>query len=153
MIALLPLRGWAGEVMATDMASTQVARAHLQVKSATESGAARAHIDWATATFRGKKTNFEIQKRLFQAADAQPSTQATEMHDCEGHAKGDKTTGAMADDASCDSCMTCQVCHTVALFHISAAFSLAFSPAFHLRPTAADFASAAAALSQKPPIS
>lgn len=71
MIALLPLRGWAGEVMATDMASAQVMRAHLpehmhaheqankqthsqghdRVEFATQKIAAGARIHWARGTF------------------------------------------------------------------------------------------------------
>ena len=36
MIALLPLRGWAGEVMATEMASSQITHHHEQLDDAIE---------------------------------------------------------------------------------------------------------------------
>jgi len=146
MITLLPLRGWAGEVMATEMASSQVVRAHIQVGSATKSGADYARIHWAKGTFEGKKTAFEVQKPLFEAKDAQISA----MHDCEGHAKAEESTPLAAH---CDSCAACQACHIVALSTTAVDLNLTFSSRALPRPAAAHFASATAALGQKPPIS
>ncbi len=129
MIVLLPLRGWAGDVMAVEMASTAVA---------IKSGAASAHETSATASFDHKN-------EAFGASQAMP--------DCHeqlaGHAAQDKA----ANNDHCGTCQACQACHTVALspslIEVSASFS---SP--QLRPTrAAAFTSAAAALGQKPPIS
>ena len=150
MIAMLPLRGWAGEVMATEMASSQVTRAHFQTQkqseSAIELGAARAYIYWSEGTFDNKKVPFLTKNQLFDAQDAKTAA----MHDCEGHAKAVEAESA---DAACDLCSTCQTCHTVALSPTVASFSLAFSPASLPCPAAANFVSAAAALGQKPPIS
>ena len=139
MIALLPLRGWAGEVMATEMASTQVVRAKAQAESATELVASDAKIHWTTGTFEGKKTVFEASH-----------TKTSAIGDCEGHAKVDEAASVAAH---CDSCPACQACHTVALSAAAADLNLTFSSRTLLRPAAAHFASATAALGQKPPIS
>lgn len=146
MIALLPLRGWAGDVMATEMASSQVVRAHKPVGSATESGASYARIHWDKGTFEGEKPAFEVQKPLFEAKDAR--TLAT--HNCEGHAKAEESQPVAAD---CDSCAACQACHIVALSAAAVDLALSFSSRGLPRPVAAQFASATAALGQKPPIS
>ena len=146
MIALLPLRGWAGEVMATEMASSQIVGTHKQADSATELVAARARIHWATATFEGQKTVFGAQNPIFETNH----TKTSAMHDCEGLAKADEAGPA---DAHCDSCSACQACHTVALSTAAVSLNLTFSSRTLPRPAAADFASATAALGQKPPIS
>ena len=157
MIALLPLRGWAGEVMATDMASMQAAHAQVPVKphikTAIESGAAHAHSYWSEATFEGKKASSKGQKALVLAADAQMGSQTSAMHDCEGHAKATKADAVATEDAACDSCTACQACHTLALSSEAITFGFTFPPATLARPAADQFASAAAALGQKPPIS
>lgn len=139
MIALLPLRGWAGEVMATEMASTQVVRAKTQAESATKLIASNANTHWTTGTFEGKKT-------VFEAAH----TKTSAIGDCEGHAKVDEAASAVAH---CDSCPACQACHTVALSVSAVDLNFSFSSHTLLRPAAAHFASATAALGQKPPIS
>ena len=132
MIALLPLRGWAGDAMATGMAAGQVAQL-LQRQIATESIAAKAHAVSVTANFDHETT----------VPDAVPT-----MADCAGHG------GEDVDASHCDTCSACQACHTVALSHSAAiALSTVFQ-AFSLPHSAADqFASADAALRQKPPIS
>ena len=132
MIALLPLRGWAGDAMATGMAVGQVAQIQ-QKQIATESIAAQSHAVSVTA-------NFDHETAL---PDAVPT-----MADCAGHGPED------IDASHCDTCSACQACHTVALSHSAAiALSTVFQ-AFSLPHSAADqFASADAALRQKPPIS
>ena len=146
MIALLPLRGWTGEVMATEMASGQFSHQQVQLDDAIELIAGHAHKQGVSATFEGKKTAFEVQKSPFEAKD----TQSAAMHDCEGHAKAD---AAALADGHCDSCAACQACHTVALATAEPSLNLTFSSRTLLRPAAAHFASATAALGQKPPIS
>ncbi len=146
MIALLPLRGWAGEVMTTEMASSQISRQHEQLDNAIELIAGHVHKQGISDTFNGEKTAFEVPKALLEAKN----TKTAAMHDCEGHAKADETTQT---DSHCDVCPTCQACHTVALSHLEThAASLAIPPALPHSP-AAQFASAVAALGQKPPIS
>ena len=146
MIALLPLRGWAGEVMATEMASSQISHQHEQLDDAIELVAGYAHKQVVSATFEGKKSAFEVRKPPFEAKD----TQSAAMHDCEGHGKADEATPA---DGHCDSCAACQACHTVALSTAAVSLNLTFSSRTLPRPAAAHFASATAALGQKPPIS
>jgi hypothetical protein len=128
MILLLPLRGWAGDAMATQMASTVIT---------TESGVARAHEMAVAASFAHHN-------------QASKATQA--LPDCHEqvavHLEADKAT----NDHS-GTCQACEACHTVALspspLHVTASFTSS-----QLRPSkAAAFTSAAAALGQKPPIS
>jgi hypothetical protein len=128
MIVLLPLRGWAGDVMAVEVASMAVA---------TKIGAAHAHETGATASF-------EHQNQAFEATQAMP--------DCHeqlaGHPESDQTAGS----DHCGTCQACQVCHTVALSPSSLVVTASFASP-DLRPvSAAAFTSASTALGQKPPI-
>ncbi len=146
MIVLVPLRGWAGDMMATEMAANQVAHTHLQTEAAIESGASRARIHLPKATIEGKNSAFGIQNLAFDSKGSQTAA----MHDCEGHAQASATVTA---DSDCDSCSTCQACHTLALTPPAGSLSQTFSPLTLPRPAAAHFASATTALGQKPPIS
>jgi uncharacterized protein YoaH (UPF0181 family) len=129
MIALLPARGWIGDAMATGMAA-----GHAQ-QIATKTIATNPHDERAEARF---------------GHDSLISEAAPAMSDCAGHASGDTTAVA---DSACESCSACQACHTVALSPEAPDSRPAFH-AFHLPPAAAHlFASADAALGQKPPIS
>jgi hypothetical protein len=67
MIALLPLRGWAGEVMAMDMLATHA--------GATEKVAPHAHGISAESTF-----DAEMQADCHEAAVAEPSDSTTSTH-------------------------------------------------------------------------
>ncbi len=116
MIALLPLRSWAGDVMAVSMATQALttANAELVVK----------HV-------------------------------ATDMQDCAGHSgsANDLPEAAASDEGHCKTCVTCQICHSVALVSIDV---LASDPpdVNRLKSTSAStFASATLADSVKPPIS
>ena len=131
MIALLPLRGWAGDAMATGMAAGQVAQIQ-QRHIATESIATQAHAESVTA-------HFDHETAISDAVRT--------VADCEGHGAED------TDPSHCDTCSACQACHTVALAHAAPTVLPTFQ-AFALPHSAADqFASADAALRQKPPIS
>ena len=146
MIALLPLRGWTGEVMATEMASSQITHHHEQLDDAIELVAGHAHKQGVSATFEGEKTAFQVQKTTFEAKN----TQSAAMHDCEGHANAGEAASA---DGHCDSCPACQACHTVALATAEPSLNLTFSSRTQPRPASTQFASATSALGQKPPIS
>ena len=146
MVTLLPLRGWASEVMATGMASNQIERKHPQPEYAIKLIASNSHINWATAYFYGSTTNSDAQKPRFEATAAK----STVTSNCEGHVEADSTVPA---DAHCDSCPACQACHTMALSAAAINLNPTFSSRTLPRPAAADFASAIAALGQKPPIS
>jgi len=130
MIALLPLRGWISDAMATGMVATQVQQqiaAKVRVLHAHEAGV-QAHQDTETVV----------------------SDAAQTVADCSGHASGAEPHAA---DTHCDSCSVCQACHTVALSptatDVTAVFNLSMLPC----AAVAQFASAETALGQKPPIS
>lgn len=136
MIFLLLLRGWVGDAMATGMAA-----GHLQAASvATEIVAAHAHEERADGHFG-------------HGAAAQSMTLAT-APDCAGHAAGQAADPGLQEAAGhCESCAACQACNTVALSPLtSRSAALSIPPALPQSP-AARFASAVAALGQKPPIS
>jgi hypothetical protein len=154
MIALLPLRGWASEVMATEMASSQVTHTQKYVEITTELGLSRARIDWSKTDFDGQNDVSLTRKK----AVAGKASATSAMPDCEGHAKADASVTANTDtdaqtDSHCNTCPACQACHTVALSAGGYSLSSALLPRMLPRPAADHFASAAAALVQKPPIS
>jgi hypothetical protein len=143
MIALLPLRGWVGDAMATQMAAhalqkTAVEAAsdhHPQETYATQIVAAHAHETWAKRTFDHQDT----------------ATQGTVMPpDCLEHTA---PTGTDHSDSGCADCAFCQVCHTVALTSSEPNLTSSAHPSALAQREAAPFASAEAALGQKPPIS
>ena len=168
MIALLPFRALAGDVMDTQMAAGQAQSAQLAQSTsdhATNNVAARAHIDLASGTFDVEKTAFEVNQSVHvaKAANAAPvgTVVMAAMPDCPGHAQ----SGAVAQsnhtpgstngnaDGNADSCSACQACHSVAIASPSGAFlSTSSTPAQPLA-VAIDFTSASLALGQKPPIS
>ena len=147
MIALLPLRGFAGDVMATEMAIQMAAPATAE-RSQPYSGPSP-HADAtknvaAHADHSGASGHFDSHHETAAAQNA-----ATTANACAGHV----ATEQCHSSDSHGSCQACQACHTVAL-------SLAFNPvqpvfasAMLPRLAAAQFASAEAALGQKPPIS
>ena len=126
MIVLLPLRGWAGDAMATQMAGATLAM---------ESAGAGVH-------------NREPAATLVHQSQVVGATEA--LSDCHEQLAGQSGIDNSPENYHCG---TCQACHTVALspspFEVMASFA---SP--QLRPThAAAFTSVASALGQKPPIS
>ena len=132
MIALLPLRGWASDAMATGMGVTQVQN---QQQSAIKLIASHTHAS-------GAQAHFDTETAVTEAG--QPSAE------CAGHAFVEKAHSA---DAHCDSCVVCQVCHTVALSPMAASLTAAFSLRTSPGAVNVQFASADSALGQKPPIS
>ena len=127
MIVLLPLRGWAGDVMAVEMSSHSIA---------ITSGAASAHKMAAATSF---------------------DHQNTAVPDCHGAARSqagvDQTATGAADEGHSANCQACQACHALALSPPATAVA-GFLSLTQLLPTrVAAFTSAAAALGQKPPIS
>lgn len=140
MIFLLLLRGWVGDAMATGMAA-----GHLQQLSlATEFVAAHDHGSMAEAHFDHKMAS-EPAESMVHAAATPP--------DCAGHASGQTSDPMTSEDGHCAACAACQACNTALLSPVTASTaSLAIPPALPRSP-AARFASAVAALGQKPPIS
>lgn len=131
LVALLPLRGWVSDAMATGMLASQVQQHQIATKKVATHGheaETKAHHDIETGV-----------------ADA-----AQSAADCPGHASGAE---AHATHAQCDACSFCQVCHTVALFPAAAGVAAVFDLRTRPCATVSRFASAEAALGQKPPIS
>jgi len=79
--------------------------------------------------------------------------------DCLEHGAGASTEGVSNELTSTDSgsgcadCAFCQACHTVALTNAAPKLASSEHPSALPQPAAAQFASAEAALGQKPPIS
>ena len=143
MIALLPLRGFAGDVMATEMA-IQLAAQHSQQNEVRDHHADATKNVAAHADYSGASGHFDSHH---ETATAQPA--AMTGNACAGHVAAEQCHSS--DNHG--SCQACQACHTVAL-------SLALNPVQPVFPSstlphlaAAQFASAEAALGQKPPIS
>ena len=130
MIALLPLRGWVGDAMATSMAAGQ-----LQQQVATKIIATHAHQS-------GAQDHFDHETAAPEAVQA--------VHDCASDA-ADETSHAAG--THCESCAACQACHTVALSQTAADVNTVFNALTRPHAAADQFASAEAALRQKPPIS
>ena len=165
MVALLPFRALAGDVMATQMAAGQAQFAQLAQSNsdfATNNVAASAHINLVTDTFGAEKTAFKANKgspvaHVANAAQAGKVVMAA-MPDCPGHAQSGAAvqtdpSGSVSMDGNADNCSACQACHSVAIASLSSAvFSTSSTPAQPLA-VAIDFTSASVALGQKPPIS
>ncbi|GEM_PF-1715236 len=132
MIALLPIRGWVGDVMATEMASSRPA-----LLSATKIIADYAQPVWADGHFG------------HDSAAPEPVAVAA-APDCAGHGGGDSTA---TTSAHCEVCPACQACHTVALSPIADASAPVLVPLPPPHSPVARFASADTAQGQKPPIS
>ncbi len=132
LIVLMPIRVWAGDVMAVEMAGAALAG---MPTSPTDLG--RAH-------------------------GVQTATKGTEAHaDCHGHAgladAWDETAGqapgaAEHEATTCKVCSTCQICHTLALA-ADLNESAATAARFGLMPARSmHFVSASLARGFKPPI-
>jgi len=134
LIALLPLRGWVGDAMATQMAAGQLQHRAMQA----EAPAAHSHEEDMAVAHVGHH-----EEAVAQAPQA--------MHDCADKAT-DKDSSHSAD-GHCETCAACQACHTVALSPAAIDSMPVFSAPSLPRLAADSFASADAALRQKPPIS
>ena len=165
MVALLPFRALAGDVMATQMAAGQAQSAQLAQStsdSATYNIAARAHTYSATGTFDAEKAVFEANQSAHLAMAVNPAQAGkvamAAMPDCPGHVQ----SGAFAQTDSAndsgmhgnpDGCSACQACHSVAIAPQFGAVISTFSNPAQPIAAATYFASASVALGQKPPIS
>ena len=136
MIALLPLQGWAGGAMATQMAAFAVSQSAGASAVAADPSARPVELS------------------------------AAAMPDCPGHAQAGAVLQAGATQhgagpsgfdgttqGNAESCSACQVCHSVALAPLLIGVLLAASSATQPLAVTTSFTSAAPALGQKPPIS
>jgi hypothetical protein len=143
MIALLPLRGFAGDVMATEMA-IQMAAQHSKQNELHEH-----HAD-ATNTVAGHADHSAASGQMdahHEVAGTQAANAA--LDGCPVHAAAEQCHSS--DNHG--SCQACQACHTVALSLAFTQVEPVFASSRLPNPAAAQFASAEAALGQKPPIS
>ncbi len=132
LIALMPLRGWAGDAMATQMAAV----AAVQQSPVAQYGGAHADTPGAPG---------------HDHAVSDPASAQTAAPDCAGHSA---TQSASSSDSShCQSCVVCQACYSVALLLPSLAGTA--TPIAKVAPQSAapSFTSAERALRLKPPIS
>ena len=142
MIFLLLLRGWAGDAMATGMAAGQLHAPSV----ATEIIAVHAYE---------ARAGGHSDHQTVRLAENEPMAHLAALSsDCNGHAAG-ATSDPTTQEAGghCESCAACQTCHTVALSPLSCRTASATAPPALPQSPAARFASAIAALGQKPPIS
>ena len=128
MILLLPLRGWAGSVMAVEMSAQHLASASLVVSNLDTLGL---------------------------GATVQAATTLRNNTDCPDHAAATQPAGDVLADSSnhCNTCVACQICHTVALTGVT---PLNLAPVGAGSPIATAntrFASAVLRTGFKPPIS
>lgn len=140
MIALLPLRGWAGVVMAAEMSADMVT----QNVAAINLVAATAYPERVTAIFNGEN---EVKKQPecpgHAAQHAEPESASATAHE------SPQTT----PNGHCDNCGTCQVCNSVVLSN-GTGFQPTVLPPSSITPAAGfSFASALLAAGLKPPIS
>lgn len=133
MIALLPLRGWAGDVMATQMAASAVSIEAVAIETGVSD------------TYEiGEKSSFIHHKQLLESSDV------TSI--CHEQLGSHPDTVAASNSEHCTTCPACQVCHTVALSLPSLDISVSFASPQLGQTSASIFTSADAALGQKPPI-
>ena len=126
LILLLPLRGWVGDAMATQMA--------LSGQHAPASGAMQ-HADSDSEPAHSLVT-------IIASAAAE---------DCAGHT-GAQDTGDESDAAHCEACAMCQTCHTVAVLQPPALLAATQSSPTSPPAIMQVFTSADRALFLKPPI-
>lgn len=145
MIVLLPLRGWMGDAMATNMAINTAINTTFGFENTPKTIAASAHTASVSGQFDDKLSR--------QAA---PAFSVPVHSDCGGHVSGEAAPAAQAHDARDEHgklCHSCQACHTVALPPPLQAAKSGFAAPPMLPTAAAQFTSAYTALGQKPPIS
>jgi len=134
MMVLLPLRGWTGDAMATDMASQQMYQ--------TTASKADAHEGHQNHEAHSNHANHETLTEVT----------ASSAHGL-SHADFDQTHDADHSAGTCESCSVCQACHNVALLLTSDDLKPFVDTLWTPTELADPYASADAALDQKPPIS
>ena len=138
MMLLQPVRGWTADVMGVRMAT------ELASKNAAPTSAQQVNTTIIVAT---------NDQSTLASTDFyhQPSPQMSV--DCAGHAADAAIGSSPESDSHCGACAACQTCHSVAIANVSTAVA-GLMIASNLQQMVPDlFASAPAALSQKPPIS
>ena len=108
---------------------------------------------WAGDTMATQMAAGQLQHQQAQEADSAHAglhaENAPALHDCAEPSADD----SHAAGGHCETCAACQACHTVALTPAAPGLTPHFSASTLPHPAADPFASADAALRQKPPIS
>ena len=133
-IALLPLRGWVGDVMAMEMASGQL--------NATKNGASSSYYPRTVAgiPINSGKQHSECHELVAAAVAPDAGVYTTELPSEAAH--GD-----------CGNCSACQICQTAAVIGVIRTNVDATLPPFLQPDGHTQFASATPAPRLKPPIS
>jgi hypothetical protein len=140
LMVLLPLRGWTGDAMATDMAVSAAAQQMHQ----TTNAAAKADSHQGHQSREGHSNH----------ADHETLTEVTaSTAGCLIHADCDQTHHAGHSAGDCESCSACQACHNVPLLVDSDELKQRLNSLWTPTEAVDPFASADAAHDQKPPIS
>ena len=178
MIVLLPLRGWVGDAMAIEMSQKMPPTASATLSSNVShnttpkmSPNVPAQGTPVTASENHDATKFiaNYLYRTWENSQFGNETLVSASAECPGHsamlpakAAVSRGTEALPEGAStadepppgnCSTCGVCQICHSVALanwLNVSSPVLIAHSLPL---PDSTPFASAFAALCQKPPIS
>ena len=150
MMVLLPLRGWTGDAMATEMAVNSAAQQMHQTTAANQK--ADVHDGHqGHASHDGHEVNVD------HAAHGAPIVMTANIADCLNHADCDQAHdaghGTDHSAGTCESCSACQACHNVALLVTSDELKPRLNSLWTPTAVADPFASADAAHDQKPPIS
>jgi len=143
LMVLLPLRGWTGDAMATEMAVSMAAQQMQLTAAAPEK--ADAHL--------GHQGHESQESHGDHAAHEATLHLSANTPDCLSHADCDQTHGAGHNAGHCESCSACQACHNVALLVDSDELKPRLNTLWTPTGAADPFASADAAPDQKPPIS
>ena len=137
MLALLPIRGWMGDAMATSMAVAEL-QAAASTKNAVHSVADEANNFRATA--------FE--------ADTTSRHTVSVISDCAGHAAMAPTDANHTDDADhCTPCSACGACHSASMSTTAPTWATVVHGSTPMIWPADAYFSADAVSRQKPPIS
>lgn len=140
MMVLLPLRGWLGDAMATDMAVSTAAQQMHQTATAAKADAHLSH--------QGHEGHSG------HAAHKAPADATASTADCLSHADCHQAYDVAGHNAGhCESCSACQACHNVALLVGSDELKPRLNSLWTSTEAADPFASADTAHNQKPPIS
>lgn len=159
MIALLPLRGWVSDAMATSMAVAELDASSHRVESAIKSRAVKAYFMQADGIFDVKNALLTGHPHAMASltdvdVDAGAAQNPGELRkaavDCAGHA-GNPNDAATSD--ACGACSACLTCHVSAIQGSMATLQAFALPRAAPRLERRRFASADTAPSQKPPIS
>lgn len=146
LIALLPLRGWATASLATEMVADQVAS--LQMDAGQEQAHTPAAARHASQQLGHAPAEQAAHEPTHRTAFEGGHQVAAAAHDC--HEAADAAHPSHGD---CGNCQACQACHTVGLTADTVRLVALPLPGAPLPQDARSFASATAALAQKPPIS